>query len=258
MKRNYAVWYLLLFLVMITGTLASMALNDYGMKLMGAACGGFSAVFLAEAVRKSRKATQLAELVLLAVISGLLSCRCFFIEVPAGQTISAALFGGLTLLYIYVGFGHINRLWSSNRRAAIGILGYYGALVSFLFGFSSALVSISPDYGTLAGMFFFGLFVVLHVVLRTFTAGGETFTLAQLALAAKNRSAVTLAALLTAGFFYTLINYSILPPLYAGDMPTGYTRLIQRAESGKDPQAAKGNPRYREFWKAYKKFLEER
>lgn len=257
MKTNYPVWYLLLFLVVITGTLASMALNDYGMKLMGVGCAGFALAFLHElALHRNRKLIRQAELALLAGICLLLASRNLFIEIPAGQTLTAGLFTLLTALYFYYGLRAVGKYWNVNRRAALAMLGFYGAVVSFLAGFLSGLASISTDYGTVAGIVFMALFVALHFASRTLLLEGEEITALQLAASAKNKSAVVLVALLVTGFFYTLIQYHALPPLYAGDMPVGYTRLVQRAETGQDPMAARGRPRHREFRKAYQEFLE--
>jgi len=259
MKANYPIWYQLLFLVMITGTLASMALNDYGMKLMGIGCIGFTLVFLHELVfHRNRKPIRQAELVVLALLTALLACRSFFIEIPLGQSISAGLFALLTLLYAYFGIKDIRRLWVAQRKAALGLIAYYGALISFLVGFLSSLAGISPDYGTVAGLLFMALFALGHFLFRPLYMDSDAATLLQVAARRKNKSPVILTALLVAGFFYSLIEYRVLPPLYAGDMPVGYTRLIQRAESGKDPHADQGKPKYREYWKAYQKFLERR
>ncbi len=256
MKTNYPIWYLLLFLVVITGALASMALNGYGMKLLGAGCAGFTLAFLHElVVHLNRKLIRKVELVLLAVVCLLLASRNLFIEIPGGQTLTATLFALLTALYVYHGFRTVGKYWNINRRAALAMLGYYGALVSFLAGFLSGLVSVSPNYGTAAGIMFMLLFVAMHFASRPLFLEGEETTAFQLATLAKNKSAVVLAALLVTGFIYTLMQYHALPPLYAGDMPVGYTRLVQRAESGQDTKAASGMPRHREFRKAYRQFL---
>lgn len=257
MKASYPVLYLLLFLVMITGTLASMALNDYGMKLMGIGCLGFALAFLHELImHRPNKPIRMIELVILTVICLLLACRNLYIEIPAGQTISTILFALLGLLYFYHGMRALLKFWSLNRKAAIGLLGYYGALVSFLVGFLSGLVSISPDYGTVAGIIFISLCAVTHFTSRPLYVEGDNTSVLQLITETKNKSTVVLLALLVTGFFYTSIHYRVLPPLYAGDMPVGYIRLVQQAESGQDPMAAKGKPRHREFRQAYQRFLE--
>lgn len=257
MKANYPVWYLLLFLVMITGTLASMALNGYGMKLMGLGCVGFALAFLHELViHRDRKPARLAELALLAILCALLACRNFYVEIPAGQTVSAFLFALLALLYVYHGIRLVRKYGKTSRPAMVGLLAYYGAVVSFLTGLVSGLISISPDYGTAAGILFLILFAATHFASRQVYIGGESTTVGQLCVGAKNKSVVVLSALLITGFLFTLIQYQVLPPLYAGDMPVGYTRLVQRAESGLDPMAAKGQPRHRAFREAYQRFIE--
>ncbi len=257
MKASYPVMYLLLFLVMITGTLASMALNDYGMKLMGVGCIGFAFAFLHELiVHRPDKPIRMIELVILIIVCFLLACRNLYLEIPGGQTISTALFALLGLLYFYYGIRAVLKFWNLNRKAAIGLLGYYGALVSFLVGFLSGLVSISPDYGTVAGIIFISISAITHFTSRPLYVEDDNTTVLKLITATKNKSTVVLLALLVTGFFYTSIHFHILPPLYAGDMPVGYIRLVQQAESGQDPMAAKGKPRHREFREAYEQFLE--
>lgn len=257
MKSKYPILYLLLFLVMITGTLASMALNGYGMKLMGLGCIGFALTFLHELImRRERKFIYLIELGILSVLCVLLACRNLFIEVPAGQKITTLLFALLSILYFYYGARAVRKFWNSNRKAALGLLGYYGALVSFLLGFLSGLLSISPDFGTVAGLLFTALIVVTHMTTGVLHVKGENTTLLRLVISTKNKSTVVLLALLVTGFFYTLIAFHALPPLYAGDMPVGYIKLVQQAETGQDPGTTQGKPRHREFRKAYQQFLD--
>lgn len=257
MKLHISIWYLLLFLVTITGTLASMALNDYGMKLMGIGCAGFALVFIYElVVQRSGNRIQILELVALVLLCGLLACRNFFIEIPAGQKSSAMLAGFLALMYLFLGIRDVRDLAGIERKAALGMAGFYGAVVSFLIGFVAGLSGFSPDAATVVGALFMVLFAGCHIYFRSFLMRGEQVSILRLGLRVPNKANIVLTALLVTGFFFTLIQYHVLPPLHGGDMPVGYTRLIQRAESGMDPAAAKGTPRHRDFRKAYEQFLE--
>jgi hypothetical protein len=259
MKSNYPVLYLLLFLIMIMGTLASMALNEYGMKLMGVGCAGFALVFLHELVTHlDRRPARLAELTIIILLSVLLACRNLFIEIPFGQRLSTGLFAVLAATYLYNGIQSMQTNWSKNRPAAAGLLFYYLGVSFLLIGFVLGLVNVSPFIGAGAGVLALMAAAVIHFTHRTLFLDGESVTLVQLAVRQKNKSLVVLIALLLTGMIFTPMQLGILPSLYSGDMPAGYTELIRRAESGLDPDAQTGEPRYRVFYREYEKFVKRR
>jgi hypothetical protein len=257
MKSNYPVLYLLLFLIMIMGTLASMALNEYGMKLMGAGCAGFALVFLHELVTHlDRRPVHLAELVIIISLSVLLACRNLFIEIPFGQRLSTVLFAALAAVYLYYGIQSFQATWSKSRPAATGLLAYYLSVSFLLIGFVLGLINVSPFIGAGAGVLALVAAAIVHLTNRPLFLEGESVTLIHLVVRQKNKSLVVLIALLLTGLIFTPMQLGILPSLYSGDMPAGYTELIRRAESGLDPDAQTGEPRYRVFYREYEKFVE--
>jgi hypothetical protein len=49
--------------------------------------------------------------------------------------------------------------------------------------------------------------------------------------------------------YFSLSSFGILPPLYFGSMPSGYSKVVKQSEANKDPRQT------RAFEEAYRKFI---
>ena len=82
--------YFLLFILLVMGAFASMAQNNYGLKLMGGVAFVFGGVFLIELIQaltseEKKDGFILAELTAMILFSVIFGCRVFNIYFPFGN-----------------------------------------------------------------------------------------------------------------------------------------------------------------------------
>ena len=104
MKKYNALYYLL-FILLVMGAFASMAQNNYGLKIMGGVAFVFGLVFLAEFItvlgkKDNKKIEALVETACLFLLAVIFGCRVFYIHFPYIEV----LFGvtGILLLLFYL------------------------------------------------------------------------------------------------------------------------------------------------------------
>lgn len=264
MKRYYTLYYLL-FMIMITGAFASVAQNNYGMKLIGIACLGFAFLFLFEAafdykrrseLKKSEKFLSIVELVLLGSIALLLFFRSFFITLENASALLTSLLILLSSLYFLYLFGYLQKWWQKSKPLATGLLFYFLVLILCL-----VAVVIIPGAGynnfileslILICLLVFVVWIVVHN--RLMIDGENTSIIAQI-WRMRNKSAILFFACLMVGLFFVLHRSHIIPGLYTSEKPAGYLQLARDKEDKTKNSDEHSNEifdqRYSEFVKKY-------
>lgn len=263
---KYNTIYYLLFVLIIMGAFASMALNAYGMKLIGYSCLGFSLTFLHEAIFGVRKREDLTshgkiflttELIILALLSCLFFLRSLLITFPFAEGVFITSIVLLIGTYLYISIQDVRRLSPLSNKAALGILVYYLSLI--LFTFTMILSIVSPLPGTIMailGFIFLACYIAMGIMFGKMIIEGEEYTLYGYTLNLKNKTTVVYVAIIMIFTFYLFRDADLIPAMYTGDTPTGYIRLIQEAESSVENQD-KMTEKYLLFKDRYDQFIEK-
>jgi len=243
-----------------------MALNSYGMKLIGFSCLGFALTFFHELVFGIRKRTDLEpwnrkslgwELILLTVLSVLFFLRSFLISFPFAEGVFILAVILIIGNYLYIGQKVVLKLWKIHKVPAYGMIFYFASLILFSVTFIVGI--LFPDKGivmAVLGFVLFGIYLVIGLIYRRMIINGEDYSLFTFTLNLKNKTTIAFVAIIMIFSFYTFRDADLIPGMYSGDTPTGYLRLIQEAESEQEGQEDKVG-RYIEFRSQYEKFIEK-
>jgi hypothetical protein len=243
-----------------------MALNTYGMKLIGFSCLGFALVFFHEVIFGIRKREDLEswnrktlsiELILLTVLSVLFFMRSLLISFPFAEEVFILTVLLLIGNYVYIAQKSVRELWQSYRIPAYGLIFYYASLILFSVTFIVGI--LFPDKGAVMavlGFLLLGAYVIIGLVYKGMIINGEDFSLFTYTSNLKNKTTIAFVAIIMIFSFYTFRDADLIPGMYSGDTPTGYLRLIQEAEAGQDNEESKVE-RYIEFKNQYEQFIEK-
>lgn len=243
-----------------------MALNTYGMKLIGFSCLGFALAFFHEAVFGIRKREDLEswnrktlsfELVLLTILSLLFFMRSLLISFPFAEEVFILIVLLLIGNYVYIAQKSVRELWHIYKIPAYGLMFYYASLILFSITFIVGI--LFPDKGVVMAVLGFtllGIYVIIGLVYKGMIINGEDFTLFTFTSNLKNKTTIAFIAIIMIFSFYTFRDADLIPGMYSGDTPTGYLRLIQEAEAGQENQENKAD-RYIEFKSQYDEFIEK-
>jgi uncharacterized membrane protein len=102
--NKYNPIYYLLIVLLIMGGFASMAQNDYGMKILGLVALAFSILFGVQLIslfmkKESRDNSDAVELVCLMVLSAILAMRVFYLRFPLVEIVFGV--AGLLMVLLY-------------------------------------------------------------------------------------------------------------------------------------------------------------
>ncbi len=256
MRKNIILYYVLL-LLLVMGAFAAMALNSYGVVLMSYVALGFALVFLFELVlllpkEEEMTATYKASLAVeLTSLSGL--CLVYFlrgisVEIPYSLQLKFVLFVLLFGVNVY----HLIRAWEYAKATPLKVKGsiiiYFLALLLYITG------SYLPTAGTwiaiLLALACQAAFVLFGWWKGWVILNGEDTSAWKKVIQFRNKSGIQLIFFTLASLYFILNSANLLPPLYNGSLPNGYS--IVRDQWQKDK--TKTDPV--DFEQAYKKFLE--
>ena len=256
MRKNIILYYVLL-LLLVMGAFAAMALNSYGIVLMSYVALGFGLVFLfelllllpkEEEITKFYKASLAIELVSLSGLCLLYFLRGISVEIPNNLLLKFVLFILLFAVNVY----HLIRAWLYANQTPIKIKGniilYFTALLLYLAG------SYLPASGTwvtiLLALACQATFVVFGWWKGYVIINGEETSAWKKVIQFRNKSGIQLIFFTLASLYFILNSARLLPPLYNGSLPNGYSKVVDQWQKDK----TKTNPV--DFEQAYKKFLE--
>lgn len=256
MRKNIILYYLLL-LLLVMGAFAAMALNSYGILLMSYVALGFGFVFLfelllllpkEEEMTKFYKASLALELVALSGLCLLYFLRGISVEIPYSLLLKFGLF---TLLF-GVNAYHLFRAWHYAKSTPMNVKGsialYFVALLLYIAG------NYLPAGGTWVTILLALACQLAFVVFGRWKGwviiNGEETSAWKKVIQFRNKSGIQLIFFTLASLYFVLNAAGLLPPLYNGALPNGYSNVSKQWEKDK----TKTDPA--EFEQAYKKFLE--
>src|SRR6478609_2985544 len=136
--KKYNTIYYLLFILLIMGAFASMAQNNYGLKIMGTVAFVFGLVFANKFISILRKDEKkdvyiLIELVCLFLVSFIFGFRVFYIHFPYIEILFTAAGILLMLIYLRKMLVRFHYLLYKNSLLAILVLMFHLSVILFLF-----------------------------------------------------------------------------------------------------------------------------
>lgn len=258
---RYNPYYYLLFVLLIFGAFASMAQNDYGIKILGGAAFVFGLLFLIQLIgelRSKRKTdvVVVAELFGLTIIAVILSMRVFYIRFPLVE----AVFGlaGLMLLAAYSLklFQTWRSLKTKSRAMTILIMMFLGSILCYVASmtFVPFMPALAAPLGG-AGFLLLLLFLVMGWLKREILVDGEKLSAFTFVSRVRDRSIVLSALFLLFTAYMGLTRIDFIPKMYSDEFPQKYFELVNQAEAGQE-KPIDGKYKHEEFKELYDKFVE--
>ncbi len=256
MTKNIVLYYFLI-LLLVMGAFASMALNSYGTVLMSYVMLGFAGLFLFElffVLPREGEMTRLyktslgVELFVLSLI-----CVLYFMQgISVTFSLSSGLLITLFTFLLAINCFHMIRAWnqvhSTPLKVRLSILLYFTALLLFIASnfLEATLFVVFTILGfiSIAAFTFFGWWKG-----RVIINGVENSAMRKV-VQFRNKSGIQLIVLALVAAYALLNSVQVLPPLYVGSLPNGYSKVVQQW------QEDKSNVNPKEFEDAYRKFLE--
>jgi hypothetical protein len=256
MRKNIVLYYVLL-LLLVMGAFAAMALNSYGVVLMSYVALGFALVFLFELIlllpkeeemSATYKASLAVELTSLSALCLLYFLRGISVEIPYSLMLKIVLFVLLFGVNVY----HLIRAWYYAKSTPLRVKGsialYFLALLFYIAGNylteNGTWITIALALFSQAAFLVFGWWKGLVIL------NGEETSAFKKVIQFRNKSGIQLIFFTLASLYFILNATHVLPPLYNGSLPNGYSKVIDQWQIDK----TKTDPA--DFEQAYKKFLE--
>jgi hypothetical protein len=259
MKKNNPI-YFLLFILLVMGAFASMAQNNYGLKLMGGVAFVFGGVFLIELIQaltseEKKDGFILAELTAMILFSVIFGCRVFNIYFPFIEWVFVA--AGVCLLFFYIRklFIRYSRLANKNQRLAI--LGFIFHLSIILFLLSMILSPFAikqAEWIGMAGFVFLLVFIIGTLIKKFYLVDGNNVTALQMITGYRDHSIVLIILFLLFSLFTALNKANLLPGIYSDEYPRAYNEMVNSSASGKE-KTAEGKSKHEDFMEQYQLLL---
>lgn len=258
--KKYNPLYYLLFVLLIMGSFAAMAQNDYGVKILGAVALAFALLFSAQFVLHfTRKVystnLEALESMTLVVIAIILACRIYYIRFPYVEIVFSGAGMVLMMVYVIKAIKAYSTLRSENQLLAYLIAGFYGSIV--FYAASMTVVPIIPVLAEPLGGLAFGmliLFIVASLIKREFMIAGDKTSAFAYVTQFKDRSIVLLSLFLLFTAYMGLTKIDLLPRMYSDEFPQAYFELVHQAESGEE-KPVEGKFKHEEFKEMYDRFV---
>lgn len=239
------------------GAFAAMALNSYGIVLMSYVALGFALVFLfelllllpkEEEMSATYKASLAVELTSLSLLCLLYFLRGISVEIPYSLLLKFVLFALLFGVNVY----HLIRAWQYAKTTPLkvksSIAFYFLALLLYIAGnflpaggtWVTILLALSCQFAFVVFGWWKGWVII----------NGEETSAWKKVIQFRNKSGIQLVFFTLASLYFVLNAVHLLPQLYKGSLPNGYTKVVDQWQKDK----TKTNPD--DFEQAYKKFLE--
>ncbi len=257
---RYNPYYYLLFVLLIFGAFASMAQNDYGIRIIGLVAFTFSLLFLIqwvyELITKRRKdVIAITELLALVIICAILCLRVFYIRFPFVEIV----FGAAGFVFIAAYFLRLLQSWQmlqhKSKAMAILVALFHGSIA--LYAVSMTIVPFVPAVARPAGAAAFAcclLFVAGGLLKKEMLVEGEKLTVFTYVARVRDRSIVLLSLFVLFTAYMGLTQIGAIPKMYSDEFPQRYFELVNQAEAGNE-EPINGHFRHEEFKEKYDLFV---
>lgn len=258
--KKYIAYYYLMFVLLIFGAFASMAQNDYGLKILGVVSFVFALLFIVQLIsgltsEKKIQPLEVVELVGLVILSSVLGMRVYYIHFQFVEILFAVAGVGLIGVYLLKLVMSWNTIRVKNNGLAISVCIFYASIISYIT--SMTMVPFFPGMAEPAGTMGFALiiiFVVVALVKKKFMVDGEKVSAFRFVYRFRDRSPVLIALFILFTGYMGLTKVGAIPKIYSDEFPQSYFELVNRAESGNE-EALEGKYSHEEFMERYNEFV---
>ncbi len=260
--NKYATYYYLLFVLLITGAFASMAQNDYGVKVLGLVAVAFSLLFLIQLVSsftkkdESKDMSGVIELFSLFLLSAILALRVFYIRFPFVEF----FFGGAGLLLVLIYVRKLMRTYRLDRHTskmmAWLVLLFQASIILYIV--SMITVAFIPSLSEPAGGAAFALilaFILMSLIKKEIMVGNEKVSAFSFVARFKDCSVLLIILFLLFTAYMGFTKIGVLPKMYSDEFPQAYFELVNQAETGTE-KPVNGKFKHEEFKESYDRFIE--
>jgi len=260
--RRFSTLYYLLFMLLILGAFASMAQNNYGVKLLGVVATAFAVLFALEFIDEAGKGEQrdpfaVAELGCLVILAGIFASGIFFVRFPYMDLLFILSLSILFLLYLRKAVRAYTQFYNRSRQLSIGLMLFYGSICIFLlaYGLRSYFGKVSTGLG-IAGLWMVLLLALIGFFTRKRIVDGQNMTGLSYTFRARENAILLISILSLFTLYSTLTQTGALPGMYSDEYPQAYYKLVNEANTGKD-KPVNDKFRYIEFREGYLKFVQK-
>ncbi|SMD43037.1 hypothetical protein SAMN00777080_1613 [Aquiflexum balticum DSM 16537] len=259
--KKYNTYYYLLFVLLVMGAFASMAQNNYGLKIMGIVAFIFGVLFLTQLVYVLKNKSKIdylvvCELLGLFTISLILGLRVYYIHFELVELLFGLAGGLLIAVYGVKAVQLFKEISIKNKVLALLVLCFYVSLILYIL--SMTVIPFLPVFSEVFGILAFVLLIIFGVVSfkkKQMNYGSERATSITVIAANKDRSIVLMSLFLLFTVYMGLSKVEVLPKMYSDEFPQAYFELVNTAEMGQG-ESVDGKYKHEEFKEKFEKFLE--
>lgn len=259
--KKYNTYYYLLFVLLVLGAFASMAQNNYGLKIMGIVAFIFGVLFLTQlvyVVKNKAKIdyTSIGELIGLFTISIILGLRVYYIHFELVELVFGLAGGLLIMVYGAKAFQLFKGVKSKNPVLAYLVLCFYSSLIFYVL--SMTIIPFLPIFSEVFGIIAFVLLILFGVISfrnKQMNYGADKVTSISFIAGNKDRAILLMSLFILFTAYMGLSKIEILPKMYSDEFPQAYFELVNKAEMG-DIEEIDGKAKHEKFKEEFEKFLE--
>jgi len=259
MKRFSPIYYVL-FMLLVFGAFASMAQNDYGIKIVGIVAATFSLLFTVQFLMHLQKKNRnnfvdLLELGSLALLATILAMRVYYIRFQFVETAFGV--GGTILIIAFVIrlLKSLTKTSDLNKVLDLLVAAFYGSIIFYTI--SMVTVPFIPVISEPVGGIAFALllsFCLFGYFRQNLLVNGEKISVFKYVLKFKDQSIVLLTLFVLFTAYMGLTKVGILPTMYSDEYPQAYFELVKQAETGNE-KPVNGKYKHEEFKEMYDQFV---
>ena len=260
--KGYNTLYYLLFVALITGTLAAIAQNSYGIKILGAVSIAFAILFLIQFINSFTQKTKRniyssLELGCLFILSVIFVLRVFYISFYYAELLFVLASLILIALYFRKMLETVRTMQSKNIFLSVLICLFYLAIIFYFISLSS--INFQQQFSQVAGIIAFGIliaFIACSVIKPDLFLEGQRVAAFRLLAKKKDNAVLILSLFLLFTLYKGFTMTGMLPKIYSDEYPQQYFELINKAESGKE-LPVQGKYKYQKFKEGYENFVKQ-
>jgi len=258
--KAYNTLYYLLFVALITGALAAIAQNSYGIKILGGVSIAFAVLFLIQFVssitqRLKKNIYSSIELGCLFILSVIFALRVFYISFYYAELIFMLASWLLIAMYFKKMIESIRNIQSKNIFLSFLICLFYLAIIFYFLSLSS--INFKQQLSQTAGIIAFALllaFAVCSLIKPDGLLDGQRTSAFKMLAEKKDNAILILSLFLLFTLYKGFTMTSMLPKIYSDEYPKQYFELVNKAESGQE-LPVQGKYKYQEFKQGYENFV---
>lgn len=233
----------ILLAVVVVGIFAAMARNAYGFDFIGVACLGLAGLLMIQLAWRlisefgsitRADILEMAELILLAMLTLLFGLRAFYFYVDYSEIIFNGVCALQIVVYAFIGYKVFEGTRNSNKTLANNLAFFYASILLFLLSIAlRSMATWSMGLGVLALITALPFFIVVARQ-KKFEVASKSISLLQFIVASKNKAGLLFLFFISSALFTGLNYWGAIPAIENVERPKDYIELINQAETGNE------------------------